>query len=93
MPDTRRLDQVLATVAAYLHNDFTVGEADQRLVCAIPQESITEDERSMLINWLWSKHAALAAALEAALYKMDASPGSTVMPLRGGSGMCSSTGS
>jgi hypothetical protein len=69
MPDRRRIvDQAIMAAGAYLHPNFCVGEQDKKLHAIGAGGPITSFGANFLVGWMWSKHPALAGALENAIF-------------------------
>jgi hypothetical protein len=70
MTDREVSDRVIATVSAYLHPDYCIGDRDGQVMRIEGEEGLSEAEVCRLAIWLWSKHPALANGIETAIFAM-----------------------
>ena len=67
MTDRELSERVIATVAAYLHSDYCIGDRGGKVVRVEGEERISAGDARRLAGWLWSKHPALANGIETAI--------------------------
>ena len=69
MPDRSQIvHSAIMAAGAYLHPNFCVGDQDKKLHAIGAGGPITSFDANFLVSWMWSKHPALAAALENAIF-------------------------